>query len=85
MLVLSRKVGEKIRIGRNIWITVVRCQDGRVRLGIEAPQQIPVVRDEIDTQPPADTSSPCPMPTDECHCPMHQCRLEERRPQSHAS
>ena len=44
MLVLSRKLGEKICIGENICITVVDIDRGKIRLGIEAPREIPVFR-----------------------------------------
>ncbi len=47
MLVLSRKVGERIWIGDDISITVVRITGGGVRLGIEAPTEMPVVREEL--------------------------------------
>ncbi len=47
MLVLSRKLGEKIHIGDNICITVVDVDRGKVRLGIEAPREIPVFRQEL--------------------------------------
>jgi len=47
MLVLSRKVGERILLGDNIKITVVRISGGGVRLGIEAPTDLPVVREEV--------------------------------------
>jgi carbon storage regulator len=47
MLVLSRKVGERIWIGENISITVVRITGGGVRLGIEAPSELPVIREEL--------------------------------------
>lgn len=47
MLVLSRKVGERIWIGEDISITVVRITGGGVRLGIEAPNEMPVVREEL--------------------------------------
>jgi carbon storage regulator len=50
MLVLSRKVGEKILIGDNISVTVVRVAQGIVRIGVEAPQNLPVVREEIKEQ-----------------------------------
>ena len=44
MLVLSRKVGEKILIGDNISVTVVRVAQGTVRIGVEAPEDLPIVR-----------------------------------------
>ena len=47
MLVLSRKVGERILIGENISVTVVRITGGGVRLGIEAPTELPVIREEL--------------------------------------
>ena len=47
MLVLSRKVGEKIWIGDQISVTVVRVAGGGVRLGIEAPEEFQVVREEL--------------------------------------
>ncbi len=50
MLVLSRKVGEKILIGDDVTVTVVRVAQGIVRIGIEAPQKMPIVREEIKGQ-----------------------------------
>ena len=47
MLVLSRKRGEKICIGENICITVVEIDRGKIRLGIEAPREVPVFRQEL--------------------------------------
>jgi carbon storage regulator len=47
MLVLTRKYQEKIRIGDNITITVLRTKGKAVRLGIEAPSDVPVVRGEL--------------------------------------
>jgi carbon storage regulator len=47
MLVLSRKVGERIVVNNDIRITVVRVTGGGVRLGIEAPDGTPVVREEL--------------------------------------
>lgn len=50
MLVLSRKVGERILVGEDIAITVVRLTSGGVRLGIEAPPEMAVVREELAGQ-----------------------------------
>jgi carbon storage regulator len=47
MLVLSRKLGEKIYIGDNICITVVDIDRGKIRLGIDAPRDIPIYRQEL--------------------------------------
>jgi len=55
MLVLSRKLGEKIYINDNICITVVDIDRGKIRLGIEAPRNVPIFRQELltDAQAPA--------------------------------
>jgi len=50
MLVLSRKLMEKVYIGDDICVTVVRLENGQVRLGIDAPRHIPVVRAELQDQ-----------------------------------
>jgi carbon storage regulator len=50
MLVLSRKVGERILIGDKIAVTVVRVGPGVVRLGVEAPHELPIVREELRDQ-----------------------------------
>lgn len=47
MLVLSRKIGEQIQIGDDVTITVVRLADGAVRIGIEAPSEMLIVRQEL--------------------------------------
>ena len=47
MLVLSRKEGERIAIGNDVWITVVRIGPNTVRLGIEAPPHLNIVREEL--------------------------------------
>lgn len=47
MLVLSRKLGEKIYIGDNITITVVSIDRGKIRLGIDAPRDVPIFRQEL--------------------------------------
>ena len=47
MLVLSRRAGERIQIGDQIEVTVVRIGPGVVRIGIEAPTEMTVLRDEV--------------------------------------
>ncbi len=49
MLVLTRKLQEKIQIGNEITLTIVRIQGNTVRVGIEAPQNVRVVRGELPT------------------------------------
>ena len=50
MLVLSRKESERIRLGNSIVVTVVRVSGDKVRLGIEAPDDILVLRDELEAR-----------------------------------
>ena len=57
MLVLSRKVGEKILIGDNVSVTVVRVAQGIVRIGVDAPKDMAIVRDEIKDREAGKTSS----------------------------
>jgi len=47
MLVLSRKIGESIQIAGGIRVTVTEVRGGRVRLSIEAPPDVRVLRKEI--------------------------------------
>ena len=47
MLVLTRKLMEKLFIGDDICVTVVRLEGGQVRLGIDAPREVSVVRAEL--------------------------------------
>ncbi len=47
MLVLSRKKGESVIIRENIVVTVVEIRGDKVRLGIEAPEDVPVHRREV--------------------------------------
>ena len=47
MLVLTRSVNESVLIGKDIRVTVTGVLAGRVRLGFEAPRDVPIVREEI--------------------------------------
>ena len=49
MLILRRKAGEGLLIGDNIKITVVAADEGGARLAIDAPKDIPVLREELLT------------------------------------
>lgn len=60
MLVLSRKEAERIRLGDSIVITVVRIGGDKVRIGIEAPKDMLVLRDELapfEKEAPAQTGT----------------------------
>lgn len=50
MLVLSRKQNERIRVGDSVVVTVVRVSGDKVRIGIEAPQSMRVLRDELEEE-----------------------------------
>ena len=58
MLVLSRKLGEKIFINDNICITVVDIDRGKIRLGIDAPRDVPIYRQELLSGTPDRSSMP---------------------------
>jgi carbon storage regulator len=63
MLVLSRKEGERILIGDQVAITVVRINATTVRLGIDAPSKLVVVREELtdsSRERPAEKDRPAP-------------------------
>lgn len=47
MLVLTRRSGQAIKVGNYLTVTVVAATHGKVKLGIEAPRSIPVLRDEL--------------------------------------
>lgn len=53
MLVLTRKQKESIKIGDSITITILRVQGQSVRIGIEAPREVRVVRGELTASKPA--------------------------------
>ena len=60
MLVLSRKIGERLIIGDNIVVTVNRVAGNRVTLGIEAPGDVRIVRGElkVNDEPSASPAKP---------------------------
>jgi carbon storage regulator len=59
MLVLTRRSGQVIRIGDSVTITVVQVTNGRVRIGIDAPNNVPVHRGEIYERIQQDNLAQC--------------------------
>ena len=47
MLILNRRPGEGIAIGEHVLVTVLEVSGDRVKIGIQAPQQIPILRQEL--------------------------------------
>ena len=47
MLVLTRRIGESLKIGTNITVTIINVKGAQVRIGITAPKNIPVHREEV--------------------------------------
>jgi carbon storage regulator len=47
MLVLNRKLGESLIVGDNIEIKILEIQDGKIKIGIEAPKDISILRKEV--------------------------------------
>lgn len=57
MLVLSRKVGEELVIGDNVRVVVFRISGNRVTLGIQAPNDVRIVRVELELYPEEETEA----------------------------
>jgi carbon storage regulator len=57
MLVLSRRESERIKVGDSIVVTVVRVAGDRVRLGIEAPPGVLVLREELEPRAAGQTTA----------------------------
>jgi carbon storage regulator len=53
MLVLSRKESQRIRLGDSIVVTIVKISGDKVRVGIDAPTDVLVLRDELEAHEPA--------------------------------
>lgn len=58
MLVLTRKHQEQIRVGDKITLTILRIKGNSVRIGIEAPREVRVVRGELPPEPPSGEQVP---------------------------
>lgn len=60
MLILTRRVGERLMVGDDIVIKVVRVDGNQVRIGIDAPRNVRIVREEIQDKPPREPEAPAP-------------------------
>ena len=58
MLVLSRKPSQQIMVGPDIVITIVKIDRNHVRIGIQAPPNIPILRHELAEAPSMSTQRP---------------------------
>ena len=63
MLVLSRKETQRIRVGDSIVVTIVKVSGDKVRVGIEAPSNMLVLRDELEAFPQAGAAPAPPAAT----------------------
>lgn len=59
MLVLSRKLNQEIRIAENIVVRVIGIKGNQVRLGIVAPSEVAVLREELTTKVPVQPRQTC--------------------------
>jgi carbon storage regulator len=62
MLIITRRAGEKIRIGDDVCIEVMEVSGSTVRVGIAAPRSIPVYREEIWAAVAAENAAAAPQP-----------------------
>jgi carbon storage regulator len=79
MLVLSRKESQRIRLGDSIVVTIVKISGDKVRIGIEAPAEVLVLRDELEPHGSASVSSSpvapeqsAPLAAPVSPCPLRQ-------------
>jgi carbon storage regulator len=57
MLILTRRIGESIHIGNGVTVTVTAVNGAQVRIGIEAPPDVPIVREELLARPARDPAA----------------------------
>lgn len=69
MLILSRKIGEALKIGDNIEIRILDINGGQIRIGIDAPKHINVVRSELLDRPRKTAAPEIAEPTTDNHQP----------------
>jgi carbon storage regulator len=64
MLVLTRRIDERLLLGDDITITIVSIQGNAVRIGIEAPRNVPIIREELQGKTPGQPADSRPNPKD---------------------
>lgn len=65
MLVLTRRRGDRVRIGDNVWVTVIDIDRGKIRLGFDAPRSVEIMRCELER--PGTTAGSSPATQSESH------------------
>jgi len=50
MLVLTVREGQTVKIGGDVVLTAVQCDNGKVRIGIEAPKSVPILRETLSEE-----------------------------------
>jgi carbon storage regulator CsrA len=77
MLVLTRKSHETIQIGPNIVITILRVKGNAVRVGIEAPRNVNVLRGELEHRPGSNVMEPVEILEGEAALPVNLLRRDK--------
>ena len=81
MLVLTRKIGEQIRIGDNVTVRVLEVRGSQVRLGVDAPADVRIYREEIyhPEREANGTSEPSKANGSQASAPAESTKLTGRR------
>lgn len=74
MLILSRRLNESLRIAGNVVITVIGFSGNQIRLGITAPPQVTIDREEVHQRKMAERAATAPAPTTAQSTQTHSAR-----------